>query len=135
MHIRSAAFAVLVCSIACGSLASGRGEDVGPLVPSRQIWTCHYIATTPKGPLPITARFEVLGEELAEIETIPENLNFSEKYKVLENNETDIVAAISITKLGDPPPPGIGAFLRRLWRIAPAPPFRTRTAFARLAAS
>jgi Enoyl-CoA hydratase/isomerase len=93
MHIRSAAFAVLVCSIACGSLAFGRGEDVGPLVPSRQIWTCHYIATTPKGPLPITARFEVLGEELAEIETIPENLNFSEKYKVLENNETDIVTA------------------------------------------
>ena len=57
----------------------------------------------------ITARFQVVGEELAEVETIPRGLNFSEKYKILENNATDIVAAISIAKIGEIPPPGIGA--------------------------
>jgi hypothetical protein len=59
--------------------------------------------------LQITAKFQVLGDELVEIETIPRGLNFSEKYKILENNDTDIVAAISIAKIGEIPPPGIGA--------------------------
>jgi hypothetical protein len=111
MHMRSAALVVIsACSIGCGSACFGRGEDVPPS-PSRQVWTCHYFATTPKGPLPITVRFQVLGEELVEIDTIPAELNFSERYKILENNETDIVAAIAITRLGEPPPPGIGAVI------------------------
>jgi hypothetical protein len=52
-----------------------------------------------------------MGDELAEIETIPRALVFSERYKILENTEADIVAAISITKFGDNPPPGIGAVI------------------------
>jgi hypothetical protein len=59
--------------------------------------------------LQITAKFQVFGNELAEIETIPKSLNFTEKYKILENTDADTVAAISIAKFGDFPPPGIGA--------------------------
>jgi len=59
--------------------------------------------------LQITAKFQVVGDELAEVETIPSRLNFSEKYKILENNDTDLVAAISIAKIGEIPPPAIGA--------------------------
>jgi hypothetical protein len=101
------AAAVLAC-VVLGSIAFGIAE-----APSAgrnpQIWTCSYIASTPQGPLQITAKFQVFGNELAEIETIPKALNFTEKYKILENTDADIVAAISIAKLGDFPPPGIGA--------------------------
>jgi hypothetical protein len=77
----------------------------------QKIWICSYVAATPQGPLQITAKFQVMGDELAEIETIPRALVFSERYKILENTEADIVAAISITKFGDNPPPGIGAVI------------------------
>ena len=73
------------------------------------IWTCSYVASTPRGPLQITAKFQIVGDELAEIETIPQGLNFSERYKILENTPADIVAAISITRFSEHPPPGIGA--------------------------
>jgi hypothetical protein len=76
---------------------------------AQETWTCRYIAATPDGPLQITATFQVDGDEMAEVETVPSGLNFSERYKILENNDNDIVAAISIAKIGDPPPPGIGA--------------------------
>jgi hypothetical protein len=76
---------------------------------AQEAWTCRYVAATPDGPLQITARFQVDGDELAEVETVPRGLNFSERYKILENNDNDIVAAISIAKIGDPPPPDIGA--------------------------
>jgi hypothetical protein len=112
LHLRAAALAAsFACSIACGAFSSARAKEAAFAPPSPQIWTCSYIAATPKGPLQITARFQVMGEELAEIETIPEGLNFSEKYKILENTDTYIVAAISIAKLGDHPPPGIGALV------------------------
>src|SRR5215469_9949248 len=75
----------------------------------QQIWTCNYVATTPQGALQVTAKFQIFGDELAEIETIPKGLNFSERYKILENTATHLVAAISITKFSDHPPPGIGA--------------------------
>jgi hypothetical protein len=78
---------------------------------AREAWTCRYIATTPDGPLQITTTFRVVGDELAEIETVPSGLNFGERYKILENNDATIVAAISIAKIGDPPPPGIGAVI------------------------
>ena len=52
-----------------------------------------------------------MGDELAEIETIPSSLNFSERYKILENTDTDIVAAISIARFSDNPPPGFGAVI------------------------
>jgi hypothetical protein len=94
-----------------GNILFGRAEDVPSSAPKRQIWTCSYIASTPQGPLQITAKFQVIGNELAEIETIPKALNFSEKYKILENTDSDIVAAISITKFGDAPPPGVGAVI------------------------
>ena len=81
------------------------------MIPDQKTWVCNYIAASPRGPLQITAKFQVVGDELAEIETIPSNLNFNEKYKILENTETDIVAAISIAKFGDNPPPGIGAVI------------------------
>jgi hypothetical protein len=74
-----------------------------------RIWVCSYIASAPRGPLQITARFQVVGDELAEIETIPKGLNFSEKYKILENTAAYMVVAISITKFSDHPPPEIGA--------------------------
>ena len=86
-----------------------RAEDADTVLPAPSIWNCRYIATTPDGPLQITATFQVVGDELAEIETIPHGLNFSERYKILENNDTDLVAAISIAKIGGIPPPGIGA--------------------------
>jgi hypothetical protein len=98
--------ASLIC-VLVGGLS--RAEDADTLLPAPSIWTCHYIATTPDGPLQITARFQVAGDELAEIETIPRALNFSERYKILENSDTDLVAAISIAKIGEIPPPGIGA--------------------------
>jgi hypothetical protein len=78
---------------------------------TRETWTCRYIATTPDGPLQITTKFQVDGNELAEIATIPSGLNFGDRYKILENNDANIVAAISLAKIGDPPPPGIGAVI------------------------
>jgi hypothetical protein len=101
--------AVLICTIVQGG-SIGRAEEK-PLIPDQKTWVCNYIAASPRGPLQITAKFQVVGDELAEIETIPSNLNFNEKYKILENTETDIVAAISIAKFGDNPPPGIGAVI------------------------
>jgi hypothetical protein len=98
----------LLCTVV-GGFARARSEEGAAPTQARQMWTCRYIATTPDGPLQITAKFEVLGEELAEVETIPSALNFKERYKILENNETDIVAAISIAKIGKTLPPGIGA--------------------------
>jgi hypothetical protein len=59
------------------------------------IWTCSYVASTPRGPLQITAKFQIVGDELAEIETVPQGLNFSERYGIQENTPADIVAAIS----------------------------------------
>jgi hypothetical protein len=98
----------LTCIVLAGfSFAGAKNAASGAQV--RQIWTCRYIATTPDGPLQITAKFQVVGDELAEVETIPSGLNFNEKYKILENNDTDIVAAISIAKIGEIPPPGVGA--------------------------
>jgi hypothetical protein len=89
---------------------SSAGADNAPAaVQIAPTWTCRYIAATPDGPLQVTAKFQVVGDELAEVETIPGDLNFGEKYKILENNDTDIVAAISIAKIGDIPPPGVGA--------------------------
>ena len=62
------------------------------------IWTCSYIASTPRGPLQITAKFQVIGDELAEIETVPKELNFSERYKILENTpDTRQTALFSAT--------------------------------------
>jgi hypothetical protein len=86
-----------------------RANEPASGAPAGPTWTCRYIAATPDGPLQITARFQVVGDELAEVETIPRGLNFSERYKILENTDTDIVAAISIAKIGEIPPPGIGA--------------------------
>jgi hypothetical protein len=100
--------AALACAI-LGGTAFGRAEEVPSPAPNPQIWTCSYIAITPQGPLQIIAKFQVFGNELAEIETIPKALNFAERYKILENTDADIVAAISIAKFGDLPPPGIGA--------------------------
>jgi hypothetical protein len=99
---------VLLISIFVAGVSAGRSQEM-PTTPAAPIWTCRYLATTPDGPLQITARFQVVGDELAEIETVPRELNFSERYKILENSDTDIVAAISIAKIGDIPPPGIGA--------------------------
>ncbi len=104
----SVSLAALGCA-AFGDVAIGRSEEAASLAPKPQIWSCSYIASTPQGPLQITTRFQVVGTELAEIETIPKSLNFAEKYQILENTEVDIVAAISIAKFGDNPPPGIGA--------------------------
>jgi hypothetical protein len=61
--------------------------------------------------LQVTAKFQIIGDELAEIETVPKGLNFSERYRILENTSADVVAAISIAKIGEPPPPGIGAIV------------------------
>jgi hypothetical protein len=97
----------VLCILLAGSLA--RASEPASEAPAGPTWTCRYIAATPDGPLQITARFQVIGNELAEIETIPRGLNFSERYKVLEDTDTDIVAAISIAKIGEIPPPGIGA--------------------------
>jgi hypothetical protein len=94
-----------------GGIALALAGEVPSSAPKPQIWLCSYIASTPQGPLQITAKFQVLGDELAEIATIPRSLNFSERYKILEDIETDIVAAISISRFGDNPPPGIGAVI------------------------
>jgi hypothetical protein len=97
--------------LACATLAAGRvaAQESPPSAEASRIWTCNYVASTPQGPLQITAKFQVIGDELAEIETIPKGLNFSERYKILENTPADIVAAISIAKFSDHPPPAIGA--------------------------
>jgi hypothetical protein len=97
--------ASLICALVGGF---SRAEDADTVSPAPSIWTCQYIATPPDGPLQITATFQVVGDELAEIETVPRSLNFSERYKILENNDNDLVAAISIAKIGGIPPPGIG---------------------------
>jgi hypothetical protein len=89
--------------------SSARADEATSAAQARPTWSCRYIAATPDGPLQITAKFQVLGDELVEIGTVPRGLNFSEKYKILENNDTDIVAAISIAKIGEIPPPGVGA--------------------------
>jgi hypothetical protein len=99
---------LLVCILLAGP-SFARGDEAASARLAGPTWTCRYIAATPDGPLQITARFQVVGDELAEIETIPRGLNFSERYKILENTDTDIVAAISIAKIGEIPPPGIGA--------------------------
>jgi hypothetical protein len=99
--------ALLICILLAGSVA--RANEAASAAPDGPTWTCRYIAATPDGPLQITARFQVVGDELAEIETIPRSLNFSERYKILENTDNDIVAAISIAKIGEIPPLGIGA--------------------------
>jgi hypothetical protein len=107
-HVAGAA--AIAVTLAAGGLSSVvRAQDGPPAATEQQIWTCNYIATTPQGPLQIMSKFQVFGEELAEIETVPKGLNFSEKYKILENTTADIVAAISIAKFSDHPPPGIGA--------------------------
>jgi hypothetical protein len=100
--------AFLVCILLAGP-SFARGDEAASAGLAGPTWTCRYIAATPNGPLQITAKFQVVGEELAEVETIPKGLNFSERYKILENTDGDIVAAISIAKFGDNPPPGIGA--------------------------
>jgi hypothetical protein len=100
--------AFLICIVLAG-FSAARADDAASAAQARQIWTCRYIETTPDGPLQITARFQVVGDELAEVETIPKELNFSERYQILENNDTDIVAAISMAKIGEIQPPGIGA--------------------------
>jgi hypothetical protein len=102
--------AAIVACMLLGIASFGRAEEASS-AHDRKTWICNYIATTPQGPLQITAKFQVVGDELAEIETVPGSLNFSERYKILENTDTDIVAAISITRFGDNPPPGIGAVI------------------------
>ena len=77
---------------------------------AQETWTCNFIANAPQSPLQITSTYRVEGNELVEIDTIPKGLNFRERYAILENNDKNIVAAISITKFGERPPPGaIGA--------------------------
>ena len=100
-----AAWTILGCTY-------GRAEEASTS-PSDEniIWACNYIAATPRGPLQITTKFQVFGDELAEIETIPERFNFGERYKILENTETYIVAAISLGKFVDNPSQGIGAVI------------------------
>jgi hypothetical protein len=100
---------ILLAFLLLAGPSFARGEEAASAAPAGPTWTCHYIAATPDGPVQITAKFQVIGDELAEIETIPRGLNFSEKYKILENTDNDIVAAISIAKIGETPPPGIGA--------------------------
>jgi hypothetical protein len=90
-------------------VSCAHAEDAASAGQARQTWSCRYIATTPDGPLQITAMLQVIGDELAEVGTLPNGLNFGERYKILENNDADIVAAISIAKIGEIPPPGIGA--------------------------
>ena len=104
----SIAAAALICVAPETGAALHADQGAGVTSPPPK-WTCRYLATTPDGPLQVTATFEVIGDELAEVDTIPSGLNFSERYKILENTAADIVAAISIAKLGDRPPPGIGA--------------------------
>jgi hypothetical protein len=79
---RAAAVAVVLLSITVGGISSGRAENAASTGQAPQTWTCRYIAATPDGPLQITAKFQVVGDELAEVETIPSGLNFSEKYKI-----------------------------------------------------
>jgi hypothetical protein len=72
--------AVLACFVLAG-FSRAHTEDADSTAPARQIWTCRYIAATPDGPLQIITKFEVVGEELAEFDTIPRGLSFNEKYK------------------------------------------------------
>lgn len=75
-----------------------------------ETWTCRFIANSPESPVQVTSKFRVEGAELHEFETVPRALSFGERYTILENNEEHIVAALSITRLGDRPPPGaVGA--------------------------
>jgi len=104
----SVSLAVLGCAV-FGEVSFGRSEEAASSAPRPQIWSCSYVASAPQGPLQVTARFQVAGSELVEIETFPRALNFAERYQILENTEADIVAAISLAKFGDNPPPGIGA--------------------------
>jgi hypothetical protein len=106
---RTFSTAILACTI-LGGVSFTCAEEASS-AHNQKTWICNYIATTSQGPLQITAKFQVLGDELAEIETIPRSLNFSERYKILEDTDTDIVAAISIARFGDNPPPGIGAVI------------------------
>jgi hypothetical protein len=105
----AAAVAALLCALLQNMSPAQAQEQSG--AQDQNIWTCSYIATTPRGPLQITAKFKIVGDELAEIETNPPALNFSERYKILEDTEAVLIAAISIDKLGDNPPPGIGALI------------------------
>jgi hypothetical protein len=98
-----------VLLVVVAGFSPAHADDGPAALQARPTWTCRYIAATPDGPLQITAKFQVVGDELAEVETAPSRLNFNERYKILENNDTEIVAAISIARIGDPPPPGIGA--------------------------
>ena len=100
--------AALSCAIAA-AFAHARAEEDAYAAPTRSIWTCRYIAATPDGPLQITTRFQVIGDELAEVETVPRGLSFGERYKILENSDSVLVAAISIARIGEVAPPGIGA--------------------------
>jgi hypothetical protein len=77
--------------LSAGGLSVVRAQDELPAATEQQIWTCNYIATSQQGPLQIMSKFQVFGEELAEIETVPKGLNFRS------------------TKFSDHPPPGIGA--------------------------
>src|ERR1700684_3186816 len=75
-------------TVVTSALLSGVTDGLADQTPSGQnqeTWTCSYIAATPRGLLQITAKFQIVGDELAEIETIPSSLNFSERYKILEN--------------------------------------------------
>jgi hypothetical protein len=103
---------IAAAAFVCAALETGaplHADEGAAAISPPPRWICRYLAATPDGPLQVTATFEVIGDELAEVETIPKGLNFSERYRILENTAADIVAAISITKFGDRPPPGIGA--------------------------
>ncbi len=78
-------------------------------MPARSIWTCRYIATTPRRPAADHRDVPGRRRRAGGNRDHSDGLNFSEKYKILENNDTDLVAAISIAKIGDIPPLGIGA--------------------------
>ena len=71
-----------------------------------ETWTCSFIANSPENPVKVTSKFRVEGAELHEVETVPRALSFDERYKILEDNEEHIVAALSIARLGSKPPPG-----------------------------
>jgi hypothetical protein len=77
---------------------------------AQETWTCQYTANDPRSPVRVTSTFRVEGNELVEVDTIPKGLNFGERYAILENTNKHIVAAISIAKFGErPPPDAIGA--------------------------
>ncbi len=108
--LRTLAAGFLLVAVILLAVLGGSRANENPVMGS-EVWTCSYITATPQGPLQIMTTFEVVGDDLAEIDTIPKGLNFSDRYKILENTDADLVAAISITKFSDHPPPGIGAVL------------------------